>query len=60
MKIFQKQIEAVKSLKTLLQDCLITDSEEREKFIDLMQRILDINWKSRISPIEALNHSFFD
>jgi len=56
-KIFSKQIEVSNNIKKILQDCLIT--EDKSLLVDLISKMLDINYKTRISPEEALKHEFF-
>ena len=57
-KIHAKQLEISKSVSKLLNECLIDDVKEREMFGDLLSKMLEIDYKKRISPQEALKHPF--
>lgn len=57
MKIFSKQYEVSSKLKKILVDCMII--KEKDKLINLLSRMLDVNYKTRISPIECLEHDYF-
>lgn len=39
---------------------MIDNEKEKNKLIDLLSKMLDINYKTRISPKEALEHCFFE
>jgi len=59
-KIYQKQEEVSKNLASYMQDCLINEKKEKELFIDLLEKMTNINYKQRISPNDALKHEFFN
>jgi serine/threonine protein kinase len=58
-KIHSKQIEVSKSIPKLLEESLISDINQRKLLSDLLTQMLDLNYKTRISPINALSHPFF-
>lgn len=57
-KIYNKQIEVSNSIPKLMQDCLIIDEKERNSLSDLLSQMLDMNYKTRINPLNALKHPF--
>lgn len=59
-KIHQKQIEVVANLKAIISKSVMNkySEVERERFEDLLSRMLSINYKNRITPLEALKHPF--
>jgi len=48
----------VRNLPTLFNNIIIEDENEKDKLLDLISKMLDINYKTRINPIEALKHPF--
>ena len=61
-KIYHKQIELNKNLKSLLKNSYLYNfnEEDRENFEDLLSKMLNIDYKKRISSKEALNHKFLN
>lgn len=57
-KIYNKQIEVSKSIQKLLRQSLIENQSDRDEFCDLLSKMLEINFAQRISPLDALKHSF--
>ena len=59
-KIFQKQIEVSKNLKKILNNSLLYmfEKEDREKFIDLLGKMLSIDYNKRITGQDILKHPF--
>jgi len=53
-------MELANNLPKLLSITIIEDEHEKGKLIDLLSKMLDVNFKTRISPNKALNHPFFD
>ena len=60
-KIYQKQIEVSKKLKSLLNNSLLYlfEKQDRENFIDLLSKMLNIDYVKRISAEDILKHQFF-
>ena len=42
-----------------MQECLVKDEKDQDLLCDLLSQMLDINYKTRISPLLALQHDFF-
>ena len=61
-KIYQKQIEVSKKLKSLLNNSLLYlfEKEDRDNFIDLLGKMLNIDYIKRISAQDILKHPFFN
>ena len=57
-KIFEKQIEVVNSLESVLKHCFIEDCNQKELVLDLLGKMLNIDYNKRISPKQILEHSF--
>jgi serine/threonine protein kinase len=57
-KIYNKQIEVANSISKLMNDSLINDEGDRNQLGDLLAKMLDLNYKTRITPEDALNHPF--
>ena len=59
-KIYQKQIEVCKNLKKLLNNSLLYmfEKEERDNFIDLLGKMLHIDYYKRINSEDILKHPF--
>jgi len=57
-KILNKQLEVSQSVGKLLEDSLVQNETDRELLSDLLSKMLDINYKTRISPLKALEHPF--
>lgn len=58
-KIYSKQIEVSNNVHKLMQDCLVKNEKDKQLLSDLLSQMLDLNYKTRISPLNALNHEFF-
>ena len=60
-KIHQKQVEISKNLKKLLNNSLLYmfEKEDRDNFIDLLGKMLNIDYTKRINAKSILNHPFF-
>ena len=61
-KIYQKQIEVSKNLKKLLNNSLLYmfEKEDRDNFIDLLGKMLYIDYNKRISVQDILKHPFLE
>ena len=59
-KIYQKQIELSKNLGKILKNSLLylLNKEDREKFINLLSRMLEFDYKKRIVIKDAIEHEF--
>ena len=59
-KIHQKQLEVVANLKSIINKSIMNKyaSNDKDKFTDLLMKMLNINYKNRITPLDALKHSF--
>ena len=60
-KIYQKQIELSKSLKKKLKNSMLYlfQQNDRDNFIDLLKKMLEFDYKKRITCQDAINHPFF-
>ena len=61
-KIYQKQIEVSKNLKKLLNNSLLYmfEKEDRDNFIDLLGKMLYIDYNKRISTQDILKYPFLE
>ena len=61
-KIYQKQIEISKNLNKLLKNSLLYmfEKEDRNNFVDLLGKMLNIDYTKRINTLEILKHPFLD
>ena len=59
-KIYHIQKDLSKNMNKIMSECLIDDENERAKLEDLLAKMLEFNYKNRISPEEALKHSFLE
>jgi serine/threonine protein kinase len=57
-KIYNKQIEVANSINKLMNDSLVNDESDKAELGDLLGKMLDLNYKTRITPEDALNHPF--
>ena len=59
-KIYQKQIELSKNLGKILKNSLLylLNKDDREKFVNLLGRMLEFDYKKRIIIKDAINHEF--
>ena len=57
-KIYEKQIDVVSNLDSTLKNCFSEDFTEKDNFVDLIKRLLDSNYVTRISPTQILEHNF--
>ncbi len=57
-KIHEKQIEVVNNIENVLKNTFIEDSYQKELVIDLLKKMLNIDYSKRISPEELLEHNF--
>ena len=61
-KIYQKQIELTKNIQKKLKNSMLYmfEHEDRDNFIDLLKKMLEFDYKKRITCQEAINHPFFN
>jgi serine/threonine protein kinase len=59
-KIYQKQIELSKNLGKILKNSLLylLNKSDREKFVNLLGKMLEFDYKKRITIKDAINHEF--
>ena len=43
----------------MFNNIIVEDEQEKSRLMDLLSKMLDTNYKTRINPSEALNHPFF-
>ena len=60
-KIYQKQIELTKNINKKLKNSMLYlfDNNDRNNFIDLLKKMLEFDYKKRISCKDAIEHAFF-
>ena len=60
-KIYQKQVELCKGINKKLKNSMLYlfDQYDRENFIDLLKKMLELDYKKRINCQDAVNHPFF-
>ena len=60
-KIYQKQVELSKNFKKKLKNSMLYlfEQNDRENFMDLLKKMLEMDYKKRITCEEAINHPFF-
>ena len=60
-KIYQKQVELSKNINKKLKNSLLYlfEMNDRNNFIDLLKRMLEFDYRKRISCQDAINHAFF-
>ena len=60
-KIFQKQVELSKNFNKKLKNSMLYlfSQNDRDNFIDLLRKILELDYKKRITCQDAINHPFF-
>ncbi len=58
-KIHVRQQEVSNSIPKLVIESLVKDENDQDLLIDLLSQMLDLNYKTRISPLLALQHDFF-
>ena len=61
-KIYQKQIELSKNINKILKNSLLylLNKDEKEKFVNLLSKMLEFDYKKRILIKDAINHEFFN
>ena len=61
-KIYQKQIELSRNLGKILKNSLLylLNKNDREKFIILLSKMLEFDYKKRITIKNAIEHEFFN
>ena len=59
-KIYQKQIELSKNLGKILKNSLLylMNKDDREKFVNLLGKMIEFDYKKRIMIKDAINHEF--
>ena len=60
-KIYQKQVELSKNFNKKLKNSMLYlfTQNDRDNFIDLLRKILELDYKKRITCQDAINHPFF-
>ena len=60
-KIYQKQVELCKGINKKLKNSMLYlfDQYDKENFIDLLKKMLELDYKKRITCQDAVNHPFF-
>ena len=61
-KIYQKQIELTKNINKKLKNSMLYlfEQNDRKNFIDLIKKMLELDYKKRITCQDAINHPFFN
>ena len=61
VKIYQKQIELSKNIKKKLKNSMLYlfQQNDKDNFIDLLKKMLEFDYKKRITCQDAINHPFF-
>ena len=61
-KIYQKQVELAKNMNKKLKNSMLYLFEKKDKdnFIDLLKKMLELDYKKRITCQEAINHPFLN
>ena len=61
-KIYHKQVELCKNLDKILKESLIClfNNVDKENFHDLLKKMLNFDYKKRISTKDALKHQFLN
>ena len=61
-KIYNKQIEMTKFLDKILKESLFCffNNDDKVNFYDLLSKMLNFDYKKRISTKEALEHKFLN
>ena len=60
-KIYQKQVELCKNINKKLKNSMLYlfEANDRNNFVDLIKKMLELDYKKRISCQDAINHPFF-
>ena len=56
--MYEKQIEVASNIENVIKNSFIEDSNQKELIIDLLKKMLNIDYSKRISPEELLDHNF--
>ena len=61
-KIFQKQVELSKNLNKIIKNSILYmfNKEDKDNFIDLLGKMIEIDYKKRITTKQALCHTFLN
>ena len=61
-KIYQKQVELSKNFQKKLKNSMIYmfEQKDRDNFIDLLKKMLELDYKKRITCQDAIKHQFFN
>jgi serine/threonine protein kinase len=61
-KIYQKQVELSKNFQKKLKNSMIYmfEQKDRDNFIDLLKKMLELDYKKRITCQDAIKHPFFN